>query len=124
MLKPIYLVGIVVTVTIIALLSWWLKVNPIDVAQCALNGGSYKNTVAPLGAPIQWQCVYEYNDAGKKCTSSTECEGDCLMTNDTKFKSTGPLQKEYVSGYGVCEASNEWTGCTAGTIENPTVLCE
>lgn len=111
-------------VLIVTALSFWLNVNSVEAAQCLINNGAYKSRVGPIGAPTSWQCVYTYSDAGKKCTSSEECEGNCLMTDDTRFRSTHPLKKEYVSGYGICEETNEWSGCTSGTIETPFVMCE
>lgn len=119
------LLGFIIALVIfsVAALCFRLKINPVEAAQCVFNGGAYRSQMGPIGS-IQMECVYQYSDAGKKCTSSTECEGDCLITEDTKFKSTGTSQKEYVSGFGVCEETNKWTGCTAGTIEFPYEACE
>lgn len=109
---------------VLPVLLFVFKYNPVAAAKCLIESGSYETRVAALGTPVSRYCVFEYSDAGKKCTSSDECEGHCLVTPDTQFRSTGSTTSEYVGGYGKCEATNRWTGCFDGTIESPLAFCE
>ena len=47
--------------------------------QCTFNGGLYENV--GLGLSSQYECVFPYADAGKPCTSSSECLGRCYLVN-------------------------------------------
>jgi len=53
---------------------------------------------------LQYQkCVFRYSDAGKECRSSSECEGRCLVDNESL-----PIGTEAM---GACERDNSYFGC-------------
>ena len=47
-------------------------------AECKKSGGRYKKQ----GLAGNYVCVKTYKDAFRKCTSSDQCEGDCIV-NET-----------------------------------------
>ena len=57
-----------------------------------------------------------YADAGKACTSGSECAGDCLVPNDRASRILQPGQK----AVGRCQATASPFGCRA-TVENGRV---
>jgi hypothetical protein len=98
--------------------------NPIQHLVCIRENNSYKKINGPPGIRTKYYCIHYYTDAGKKCKSSSECLGNCLLTDETNVVSMGILKNKIVSGYGECESSDRpVTGCSPGTIENPIPYC-
>lgn len=74
---------------------------PADAASCHAAGGLMK----PVGRSQTLQCVVSYADAGKSCTSGSQCAGDCRAEPGTE---TAPGQP--VAGY--CQATSDRFGCS------------
>lgn len=61
------------------------------------------------GGTMMWvqsffkSCIMPYPDAGEPCTSSSECEGGCIVTDWESLD----------SGTGVCKADTNHSGCYA-----------
>jgi hypothetical protein len=71
---------------------------------CLAGGGTLKQ----VGKLQSWKCITPYKDAGKACTDSSQCEGEC-QTSVTTQPSTAPVT-------GACQADNSHFGCSA-TVE-------
>lgn len=71
---------------------------------CLAGGG----TMTQVGKLQTWKCVTPYKDAGKACTDSSQCEGDC-QTSVTTQTGSAPIS-------GTCQANNSHFGCSA-TVE-------
>ncbi len=98
--------------------------NPYEYVKCILESGSYKSIPGPLGAPkMGHQCVHTFSDGDKECTSSDECQGDCLVTENTQVTSTGMLSAKVIGGFGACAHNDRFSGCWTGTIESPIGGC-
>lgn len=83
-------------------------------ADCAARNGEMQR-VGLLGS---WQCIVRYADAGKPCTDSDQCEGQCRAQVDlppppqgapTPAPSTPPREPTA----GVCQADSNNFGCYA-----------
>ena len=79
---------------------------PADAASCRAAGGLMK----PVGRMQSLQCVLSYADAGKSCTSGTQCRGDCRAAPGSDAAPGQP-----VAGY--CQATSDRFGCST-KIEN------
>ena len=55
------------------------QLDRLKVKKCAQRGG-----VPDFGLNGYYGCGNRYEDAGKKCNSSRECLGDCLLPSDWK----------------------------------------
>ena len=73
--------------------------SKIDILACLDSGGVIKS-VCMLGIPA---CVHTHNDAGKKCTSSADCQGDCRADGD--FLEVG------TNAVGSCSIDSDPCGC-------------
>lgn len=113
----IFLLGIVGCLIFVF---WYFKKDPTEYVKCVFSKGSYEQEEGPLGGPIIYQCVYTYSDGGKQCKNSTECQGRCLITNETQVVKVGIIESKVVGGFGRCEATNKFTGCFPGTVEDPS----
>ena len=85
-----------------------------DRATCAADGGTVERR-GRLGAEL---CVVPFADAGKSCTDSSQCEGQCIA------EETGP-QPSAQNPKGMCQADDRLFGCYS-TIENgkiATTIC-
>ncbi|MEM0515753.1 hypothetical protein WCN91_10085 [Pseudoalteromonas sp. YIC-827] len=71
----------------------------IDVNACLDNGGVIK----PVCMNAIPACIYKYPDAGKQCSSGSECEGDCLVV--------GHFVAEGSAAIGQCSVDNDPCGC-------------
>lgn len=71
-------------------------------ADCAARGG----TMQAVGRAQTMQCVVKYADAGKRCTTGSDCAGDC------RIEST-PFPTEGAAAVGVCQADSRPFGCYA-----------
>jgi len=58
-----------------------------DPDECRQRGGSLRRGVGvTFGVPEYFVCVVPYADAGKECTDSSQCDGDCLVwESDIKY---------------------------------------
>lgn len=63
-----------------------------------------------VGRLQSWQCVIRYADAGKVCTDSRDCQGDCRIEGVSGIASGAAAS-------GVCQASSDRFGCHA-RVEN------
>jgi hypothetical protein len=73
--------------------------SKIDILACLDNGGIIKS-VCMLGMPA---CVHTHNDAGKECSSSAECQGDCRV--EGVFLDSG------TKAIGSCSVDSDPCGC-------------
>ena len=81
-------------------------VQSADAAACAARNG----TMRQVGKLQSWQCVINYADAGKSCSSSSQCQGSCLAGEGTD-RTPGAATT------GVCQATSNRFGCTT-PVEN------
>lgn len=103
---------------------WQLGYDPIAHLSCVKLEDSYLSIKKTGEKTGRYVCVHTFSDGGKTCVSSNECEGDCMVTEQTKIESDGFYGKK-ISGFGKCQVSNQpIVGCSQGTIENPTVFCQ
>ncbi|KAB7768874.1 hypothetical protein [Xanthomonas maliensis] len=63
-----------------------------DAAACTAQGGQLR----PVGRLQIPRCVVPYADAGKACSDTSDCRGDCLATNivPTGTATTGTCQRD------------------------------
>lgn len=80
--------------------------TPADAASCQAAGGLMK----PVGRRQTLQCVVAYPDAGKSCTSGSQCTGDCRAAPGTEA-----VPGQAVEGY--CQATSDRFGCST-RVEN------
>lgn len=77
--------------------------TPDERARCEAAGG----TVERAGRAGWERCVQSYPDAGKACSDSTECLGECRVPDDKReIKAGTPVE-------GVCQAKDVPFGCHA-----------
>lgn len=85
-------------------------------AACARRGGAMR----PVGRLQTLQCVVRYGDAGRRCTSGEQCQGDCRIEDDT-----APAEGQPAAGQ--CQASSNRFGCYT-RVENgraaPTICVD
>jgi hypothetical protein len=81
--------------------------TPAERARCESAGG-----VVQKAGRLGWQhCVQNFADAGKACTGSEDCLGECRLAGDPGSVSPGtPAQ-------GVCQANDAPFGCYT-SVEN------
>lgn len=79
---------------------------------CRAAGG----TLQPLGRLQRVQCVIPYADAGKICSSKSDCSGQCLATGEVAAGAvaTGTCQRDASQAFG-CRQRIEG-GKAQGTI--------
>lgn len=96
------------------------SVNPIAAITCSLSGGKYTRSgmESPLSSgprfPFSGEgyvCGREFSDAGTACTSNDDCQGVCLVTEDTILETrepsfTGIFVPKVVGGTGICSSRN------------------
>lgn len=70
-------------------------------ADCIRRNG----TMQPVGRMRTMQCVVRYADAGKRCTDSDQCAGECRTADVT----ARPAQGATVAG--ICQADSNRFGC-------------
>jgi len=99
--------------------------EPVKYVQCNLERGHFEGIPGPSGGPyLGHLCVHTFSDGGRKCTSSNDCEGACLVTEDTLLQHTGGVPGvEVIGGYGVCQNNDRFNGCFDATIESPVKTC-
>ena len=83
-------------------------------AQCAASGGQMQ----PLGRLQREQCVVAYADAGKACSSKSDCNGQCLASGDEELvpgaKASGTCQRDVSQNFGCRQRIDG--GVAQGTI--------
>lgn len=79
-----------------AKVDWQAAQNP---EQCGAIGGEWR-PICMLGKPA---CVVAYKDAGKACSDSSECSGQCVTA------STGAPPEQPATG--VCTPNSDPCGC-------------
>ncbi|MBD9470790.1 hypothetical protein [Pseudoxanthomonas sp. PXM01] len=88
--------------------------SAVDAAQCAASGGR----VQTLGRLQREQCVVAYADAGKSCSSKSDCSGQCLASGDEELvpgaKATGVCQRDVSQNFGCRQRIDG--GVAEGTI--------
>ncbi|NQZ24038.1 MAG: hypothetical protein HRT53_18580 [Colwellia sp.] len=73
--------------------------NNIDIQTCLGKGGVIKS-VCMFAMPY---CVQTFIDAGKKCSDSSDCAGDCRLEDD--FVNSG------TNTSGFCSTNSDPCGC-------------
>ncbi len=81
---------------------WQLGYDPIAHLSCLKLEDSYVSVVNTGKKIGRYYCVHTYTDGGKSCSSSSESEGDCMVTEQTKIESDGYYGKKVV-GSGRCQ---------------------
>jgi putative hemolysin len=76
-------------------------------AACLERGGRMQ----PLGRMQTMQCVVAYADAGRRCTDSDQCAGQCRITNEAARAAAGARV------VGQCQADSNPFGCYT-TVED------
>ena len=71
----------------------------VDAASCAARGGEIRR----VGRLQSEQCILKYADAGKPCTDSDQCAGDC------RIEGNSGLNPSTVTGQ--CQADSGRFGC-------------
>ncbi len=77
-----------------------------DAASCASRGGELRR----VGRMQTQQCIVKYADAGKSCTSGSQCAGDCRLEGNS-----GVAPGASVTGQ--CQADSDRFGCHT-TVED------
>lgn len=70
-------------------------------AACTARNG----TMQKVGRMQTLQCVVRYVDAGKRCTDSDQCAGECRTAD------VGARPTEGAAAAGVCQATSNQFGC-------------
>lgn len=76
-------------------------------AECQARGGR----MLPQGRMQTLQCVVAYADAGERCTTGGDCQGDCRIEDVTGAPRAG------AAAVGQCQATNSRFGCYT-TVED------
>jgi len=71
----------------------------VDAASCAARGGEIRR----VGRLQSEQCILKYADAGKPCTDSDQCAGDC------RIEGNSGLNPSTVTGQ--CQVDSDRFGC-------------
>ncbi|MBT2187685.1 hypothetical protein [Sphingobium nicotianae] len=74
-----------------------------ETVSCARTGGF----LAQRGRRGNLMCVHPFVDAGKSCSSKSDCKGRCIAKTD------GPLPEAGASAAGMCQADDRLFGCFA-----------
>lgn len=82
------------------------RATPAERAACEAAGGS----VQPSGR-LQWEnCVQPFADAGKACSSDTDCAGECRYEGDAELSPGDAVA-------GTCQVTDAQFGCNTA-VEN------
>ncbi|TNE40577.1 MAG: hypothetical protein EP321_00415 [Sphingomonadales bacterium] len=76
-----------------------------EASACARSGG-FLDVRGRRQTPI---CVHPYGDAGKACTTGTDCEGKCIAGRS----GDGALPEAGTAATGLCQADDRLFGCYA-----------
>lgn len=109
MIRPIAAVFIVLLM-LLALNQWWQSAEKAKVLtemrevqgelQCSELGGE----LSPVCMSGYKMCIIQYEDAGKSCISSSQCQGECRVYEKKWDK---------LIAKGQCSSSNNPCGCWA-----------
>lgn len=77
--------------------------TPYNFGQDRLECYVYRGTWKRLGLAQEYGCVKKYTDGDKVCSSSSECQGDCIVSDPDKPP--------------VCQSTDSPYGCFT-SIEN------
>ncbi len=77
-----------------------------DAASCASRGGELRR----VGRMQTQQCIVKYADAGKSCTSGSQCAGDCRLEGNSGIAPGAAVT-------GQCQADSDRFGCHT-TVED------
>lgn len=72
----------------------------VDMASCTARGGEIRR----VGRMQSEQCIVKYADAGKQCTSGSQCAGDCLIEGNSGIAPGA-------AATGQCQADSDRFGC-------------
>ena len=78
-----------------------------DAALCATQGGK----MLPQGRMQTVRCVITYADAGRRCTTGSDCAGDCRIEQAANAPHAG------AAAVGQCQRDSSRFGCYT-TVEN------
>lgn len=78
-----------------------------DAALCASQGGK----MLPQGRMQTERCVITYSDGGRRCTTGSDCQGDCRIEQAANAPRAG------VDAVGQCQLTSSRFGCYT-TVEN------
>jgi nitrous oxide reductase accessory protein NosL len=77
-----------------------------DASSCASRGGELRR----VGRMQTQQCITRYADAGKQCTSGSQCAGDCRVEGNSGIAPG-------TAAVGQCQAASDRVGCHT-TVED------
>jgi hypothetical protein len=80
--------------------------DPVQVPESAAAADciARNGTMQPVGRMQTMQCVVRYADAGKRCTDSDQCAGECRTADAAR-------PAEGASVAGICQATSNQFGC-------------
>jgi hypothetical protein len=109
------MVRTVITVMALAVLLSACSKSDTEPMRVAVLDACPGGAVRPVCLSQTDMCVTPYPDAGKKCSDSSQCAGDCLidMTTycDKEGRCTDPETPEPgTKSFGVCELDNDPCG--------------
>jgi hypothetical protein len=80
--------------------------DPVQVPESAAAADciARNGTMQPVGRMQTMQCVVRYADAGKRCTDSDQCAGECRTADAAR-----PAEGAAVAG--ICQATSNQFGC-------------
>lgn len=78
-----------------------------DAALCERAGGK----MLPQGRMQTERCLISYSDAGRRCTTGSDCQGDCRIEQAANAPQAG------AAAVGQCQANSSRFGCYT-TVEN------
>ncbi|HEY0927833.1 hypothetical protein, partial [Brevundimonas sp.] len=79
----------------------------LDATECAARGGK----MLPQGRMQSVRCVITYADAGRRCTTGSDCQGDCRVEEVAGTPQAG------AAAVGTCQRDSSRFGCYT-TVEN------
>jgi hypothetical protein len=89
------------------------RLSATELATCVRHGGR----VGIAGLSGNQICVHPLRDAGRACTSSSQCVGDCLL-DESSLGGRPPDANQSVQGR--CEPTDYGFGCRT-TVENGSI---
>ena len=86
---------------------------PVRVSESAAAGDCLARggRMLPQGRMQTLQCVVAYADAGERCTTGSDCQGDCRIEDVTAAPAAG------TAAVGQCQVTSSRFGCYT-TVEN------
>lgn len=81
---------------------------------CESRGGTY-NTM-PGAAEYGNPCYIKYSDAEKKCTSSDQCQGNCVTNVISQMGKSGICEKDSLTSECLNKIENDYFICLIGDM--------